>query len=735
MCPSLALLQWRPHLPTLWCGVVLLGGTLWLLILYRRLLRRWPPRRARWLLLPKLLLLLLLLLALFDPVSAIQQTEHAKGKLLVLVDASSSMDVADDYHQARIVRARKLVEQWQGTVPRGLKLDALDFDTSIHSSAAPAGDALRGTDLGECLLALADRSDVNSYLGVVLLTDGGDEVLENPPLPKVPVSVVGIGTESANWDDVALTDVQCPLVAEKDVEFEISADILAHAGHSQGFAERVANLQVRLEHATASNRWERVADQTVPLANLRGRARLSAHSSQIGLQRYRLTVQPVPGELSALNNSRSITVNVQNRSLHALYFTRELGQEFKVLRNELGRDPGLTFTALFRTTADRFTLQGDYVPGSADLAGGLPATKAGLEAFNAVILGSFPAEELSPGQMQALAEFVEQGGTLIFLGGDQSFGRGGYAQTSLAPLFPWRLLDREPEPPHGEFVVQVPPTGLGHPILATMETVLARNSATVDSVNLVAELKPGATALLATRVGGRELAVAALQPFGKGKVLGIASNTLWKWAMRPEPLGSAYGLFWRQAIRNLTGQTEGSRNLSLRWDKDFYRPGEQALGDIRVAGTGFAAVRFTASVIARGQNLPVTVEPMPGQSQTYQVKLRFRERGDYLFRLVAYQGERVLDTCEKTFAVAPGLPEGSRLELDEPFLKQLAQNGGGSYYREGAARQFLERIRAGHTRKVTLEESSLVEAGPWFAAAFLMILIGEWILRRRINLF
>jgi hypothetical protein len=106
-----------------------------------------------------------------------------------------------------------------------------------------------------------------------------------------------------------------------------------------------------------------------------------------------------------------------------------------------------------------------------------------------------------------------------------------------------------------------------------------------------------------------------------------------------------------------------------------------------------------------------------------------------VFRLVAYQNERVLDTYEKNLAIAPLLSEGSRLELDEPFLQQLAQRGGGAYFRETEADQLLQRLGGKHARKVTLQESSLVEAGPWFLLALLALLVYEWLLRRKMSLF
>jgi uncharacterized membrane protein len=731
----LAMIQWHPRFSGVWCGVIVFAAAVWLYFLQRRIQRRVSPIRTRWLLLPKILTLLALLFVLFDPVSAVQKNESANGKLLVLVDSSSSMDVADDYRQPRVARTRNIIESWKSALPHDVQIDELEFDTAIHKPGAAASSALRGTDLGGCLLALSERNDLAAYLGAVLLTDGGDEALENPALPKLPLYIVGIGTDPATWNDVSIASVDCPTTAEKDVGFEISAELQARTGHGGGFASQLAQIHVSLEHATGTNTWEKVSGQTVDLSNLHSVIHLSVKPEEIGIQHYRVTIAPVMGELSLLNNSRSVTVNVQKKSVHVLFFAQEIGQEFKVLRNELAHDPGIAFTALFRTSGSRFMLQGDRLPGDEALADGFPTAKKSLEPYDAIIIGALPAENFLPQQMQALTQFAEDGGTVIFLGGDAAFGRGGYEPTPLAALFPWRISDREPELAHGIFPVHVPPTGAGNPILATVEDIVARGDAALDAVNQLDELKPGATALLDARVDGRELAVVATQPFGKGKVMGIASSTLWKWAAQPEPLGSAYGLFWRQAVRILTGKTEGGQNLAVRWDKDFYRPGEMVTGEIRVLNPKADALQFTATLTAKNQATPATVEPVAGQPQTFSVKLRFHERGDYNFRLVAYQGGRVLETYEKNFPVAPQAAEGSRLEVDDLFLKKLAESGGGAYFRENEAGRLPARFAVNNSHKVTVEESSLAEAGPWFLLVFLAVLVFEWILRRKLGLF
>ena len=714
----LASIQWRPQLNPLLGGLLVLGLGGWAFWTYRRLTQRFLPGKSLALLAPKLLVLGLLIFALFEPVRDQERRELRQGKLILVTDVSSSMDVVDDGVASRRARAGKILDQLRNELPASVAVEMLEFDTQLRSAGRPVTNGIRGTDLGGCLVALAERNDISGALGVVVLTDGGDEPVRPATLPPIPLTVVGIGTNPTNWNDIAVVAVDAPASVEKETQFEITADLVA-----RGTLNRP--VTVKLENAGKT-----LATQVVDLARRRVRVKFSVTCAETGLQNYRLSAEPLPGEISVLNNERRVVVDVQKKAVHVLYFTRELGQDFKMLRSEIGRDPGIALTALFRTLSERFTVQGDRLTGDEPLEAGFPTDLKTLQLFDCVILGSFAASDWSRDQLAVLTNYVSEGGTVIFLGGEKSFGLGGYAGTPVATLLPWQIAAHEPELARGTFAVSIPAAGQGHPIVAGLDTEL-----TLSSVNNPGVLKPGASALLTANIGGQQIPVVAEQSFGKGRVLGIASNTQWEWARKSDALRNAYGLFWRQAVRNLTGKTAGSRYLSVLWDQEHYRPGEQASAGIRLTGlTANPPVRLAATLSLHPQSQPIAVDPQQGRANEFAAQCRFKERGEYGFRLVAYQGEAVVDTYEKVLSVAPPLAEGSRLELDEAGLKKLAEKTGGAYFHESQAAEIGKTLAAKFMEKAIITETPLVTAGPYFAVLVLTLCVVEWWLRRKANL-
>lgn len=77
-------------------------------------------------------------------------------------------------------------------------------------------------------------------------------------------------------------------------------------------------------------------------------------------------------------------------------------------------------------------------------AAGVPDRLTDLLSFDAFVLSNVPADRLSFRQMQMIRTYVQSfGGGFIMLGGDESFGLGGYFNTPLEEILPVRMPIRK----------------------------------------------------------------------------------------------------------------------------------------------------------------------------------------------------------------------------------------------------------------------------------------------------
>ena len=723
--------EWNPSFGPVVSALIILGAGAYFYFLLQRLLLRHARNVALMLLLPKILVVGLLILALLDPVIKLSSGNSAPAKVLILQDISSSMDLRDDGSSSRSDRASQVIHQIESSAPGNIKFVILPFDTSLHEEGYVAKKgADRGTNLAAAFSALNSQPSLSDADGAIMITDGGDETVELSEMPSMPLAIAGIGAVSDLWNDIGIGAVTAPSSVEENSQFDLQADLYARAGkHGDLSAVKVILEEDR------DGKWSEIQNQTIDLSALHAAVSFHVQVKGGGMLRYRISLPEMPGELTYANNIRELNIQVQQRALHVLYFTQELGVDYKYLRTELGADPGVVFTAMYRVLEDQFTVQGDRT-GFQDLAQGFPSQDDVLKRYDCIILGSFSASQFNTGQMQALVRFVENGGAVIFLGGDSSFGRGGYADTPLAPLMPWVIHNDEPELITGSFPVTISPSASVVDFTdGWREDIGAAGGVSVDSLNRPGGLRPGAIGLLNATLPDHTEPVVAWQRYGKGQVLGIATNTLWKWAAAGHETRSLYGRFWRQDVRGLTQKLEGGSLLGIHWNKDHYRPGEQAVVQVQLRESNDAGnLRLVASIKAPTGSSDVSLTPVTGQAGIYTAKIPLVQRGDYTFLLSGYTGTILAENYEKTLAVQPLVEEGANPELKDAYLKEITTQAKGIYTDE----KNLEPIRIFLREQVAAQQASvpvsLVDFRYIFPVSIILILVAEWILRRRLNL-
>jgi len=731
------MLRWRTHLHPILAAAMILILAGWLIILYKRQRRSYSLKQTVLLSLPKVLIVLLIIMAYFDPVRSVIQKPGKDKKIMLLVDTSSSMDCEDEPGTSRAERADTLSKKLTEELHSLIDIETLHFDMDVHrpEETQQATEEIRGTDLGKCLVTLTEKAGSPNYMSAVLLTDGGDELIQDPKLPQVPLYITGMGSAPDSWNDLAIAEVTSPVLVSESSNFEVSADILTRFA-SKDFASKVPTVQVRLEEKQ-QDQWQVRGSEFVRPDSTKTRAKFSMQAPpQPGTNEYRIRIENTPGELSSLNNIRNFNLEVRKDILHVLFFAQELGWDFSMIRKELARDPSVELTALFRISEQRFIVQGSRQKGDEQLEAGFPASKQVLDLFKCVIVGSFGASQWHQDQLKALLEYVRDGGAVVFLGGENSFGKGRYGGTLIEPLFPWRISNAQSEFQVGQFAVNIPTTAFANSIIEETANIISQlNTVTVESVNVEGPLKEGAVALLDASVAGRTVPLVSMQRYGQGQTMAIATNTLWKWCRASDSLKEAYGYFWQQAVKNMTDWEEGQRFLAVKWDQKQYSPGEKASATIRVAGrhdTGQLHLRAETKV--EGKSTPISVEPIAGRENTFTAEMNFAKSAQYLFELQAFLGDQALESYNKTIVVGTSLNEGANLEVDHAFLNNLAIQAGGRYFPETEFENIIGTLRSQILSRVVSLEIPLIEDNYIYILIFIAILILEWTIRRRMNL-
>jgi uncharacterized membrane protein len=733
------MLVWKPHLGNLANSIVILAVMGWLCLLWYRYRSRYSIRKTLQLLAPKLVCTLLLLVALMDPAWRDSRPSDDSQKVAVISDISTSMDVVDNPSASRAERAKAIADDIVGELRGTASVEHYRFDVDVLAPDDTPATATRHTDLGRTIVSVSQRPDLADCKAVILLTDGGDETIRSERLPDVPIYIIGIGTDPASWDDLEIGTAVIPQEVELKTPFKISAEILVHVASSD-FAAKAESVDVQIEKQI-DGVYQRMASVKVDPRKNNGRAHFDLPGEATpGLYQYRLSVPGIDGEITELNNAREFAVQVREKSINVLLYGNLFDVNFARLRRQFVDDETIKLTSVYRKNADVVRIDGNRQEGDQVFARGFPRDEEVLGLYTIIILGSFPANLIPAASHTALKNYVEDGGNLVLLGGPKSFDKGGYYSSATAPLLPWKASRSERGISAGLFPVMVPPEGADHPLTSATAALLRGVASPVFySINKVGKRRSGALSLMNASVGNQVVPIVALQPYGKGQVLGVATDTIWRWGRMDGDIAGASRQFWRDAIRYLSGEVEGGRFLTVKWDRKRYRSSEEAVAEIGVIGRyAEGAVHLKGSVEHAGTSTSLPIVLKDGSD--FQTRVFFPEPGDYTITVDATLTGEPLDSYTRIIRVGSSVSEAADLAVDHPFLENLAARSGGSYSREGDREELMQRLEALLLTSADPHDTPLVRKAALFnlLPIYIILLMGamlwEWILRRRMNI-
>jgi len=331
----------------------------------------------------------------------------------------------------------------------------------------------------------------------------------------------------------------------------------------------------------------------------------------------------------------------------------------------------------------------------------------------------------------------------VMLGGDQSFGNGGYVGTVLEDVIPVRtgvegLVEQSVTP-------KLTPAGRRHPLTELAPS--GRNEALWKSLpdwssfNRSGGLMPGATALV-THPGmrapdGMALPLVAGAEVGEGRAMAVTTDSLWRWRFSSTLDGGAgqraYHRFWSNALRWLVRDPETSR-IQVRPESRRFDLNEPAEVVFSVQGPDYQPLPFARLRITLGHTSSGTkqVEDVTtGESGVLRRRFKDLKAGPYRVIAEARKGARSLGKGGGVFVVAEESEELSRGAPRPDLLREIASLTGGAKLSvssdglDDVARVDPDVVEIDRKRNIELWDNG------WALALGLLLLALDWSARRR----
>jgi len=652
-----------------------------------------------------------------------------RPRFLVLVDTSASMQLAPKENlPTRWTTASQLAAQpWQKTLAKRAEIETYAFATDLGERVVDLGQLQptgATTHLREALRKLVERYRGQPLGGVLLLTDGIDTRETTTDWAGVPwpcpIYTVPLEPLQA-WDeepDVRVTKVDTPRRVIAGWESKLTAVIGGSGTRGQMLSVQVFENDRLIE------------EQPTQLPTEGGTREVSfmLQHPTVGNFTYTVVCPPLPGEVITNDNRYAISVQVVDTKNRLLYVEGPPRFESKFLTRALQANQTITPLIFLQGANKKFFTVGQRGSMTADMSA------EQLAQFKIVILGDLTAEVLGETRARALLKFVEDGGSLVLLGGPNAWGRDGFAESPLARLLPVARIQAL-APREGRFMVHWTDEGKSHPAFAA-DAAAWENAPPILSLFPGSELAPGAVALAETE--DSEPVIAA-QRFGQGKVVAVLTDSLWRWQLHPGQ-ANTFGKFWNQLLEWLTPAATETQPFEL----DLFADSEQVyLGDplplqARLSGAESAAVICEIQTPdERKITFPMTPRTVTTSTgKTYQgFGLEFTGQNPGLHTAVAVttvDGKRV-ESAPYSFFLKPFTPETAPRPANFDLLKALATASGGKYLQPDELNAVLAALDLTGTEEERVTYASLWNTWPVWACLTALLAV-EWVIRKMRNL-
>jgi len=700
-------IDWFPLLPPsriALIALVLLGLVAWGSWM---LARKQIPRRSIVVLgLLRAAAVLIFVACLLQPTISYDRARQPSPELIVLIDTSASMGQSDEpagptrlqATTAALDRSRMLEQLGRRFDLKAFAFDRRAYPLEVGDAGVPNLTSLTAqgatTDFTTALAAADDLIAAESDRPiasaaprrVLLVSDGNDHGSADFAAAAARAGAIvdvlpagGFRSESspaASPQAATVTEVQAPsrVLLASETKFSVVA--------ARSDDPKAAYVVVLFEDGkeAAQQEFEFNAGRREQ------RVEISHRPTETGLKRYEFELRPKnapAGAAPAASEDRyGVDVQVIDDKIEVLVLEDRWRWDFKYLKRVLEDDPSFHLTALLARGGNAFLQMGEP-EAKANLAG-FPQGRAELDRFDVIVLGDVRPTRWPAGLSGALADAViEDGKSLVVVAGPSL---GEFAQIAhLHSLLPVELSVDSAAPIEGPLDVRLTPDGARHGLFADEGKPHAGPLPGVDRIYAPLRKRPAAAVLV--EAAGKANAAGALvviaeHRVGRGRVLFVGTDALWKWQTLPaadDDGRTPYEKLWQQALRALTPERTTAGPLRVVAERSRYSSGERVVlrSELPVVGGGERRKLEASIALPDGRRLPIAFEQdglMPDmQAAAFDAVVP----GRYRITSTATVDGQITAQATTAIQVTPAGTETDDREVDRAALARIAMQTGG----------------------------------------------------------
>lgn len=774
-----------------WVAITLGVGSLLVLFLSYR---NSPLRgRAKWFALAlKAVGLLLLSLALMEPVHLEEQPKKNANDLVILADNSSGLAIplapdeklsSAQLKDALTTEDPVLFPDWIESLGDTFRLQTFLFDRTLRRTTDfhDLEFDRPNSQLGNALTGINQRFQNRPLAATLVLTDGNATdaaslekwlaTLKENEEATAPVYPVVVGKPNPEAHDLALGNIDVETSPFEDARVSLTVE-----ARSIGSSGTTSVVIVTNENDEELGRKEVVFPENLGDQSLPVRLRLATIPPGVSFLKVRIedTAPEPKAELTDRNNNQEVVVNQGAGPYRILYVSGRPNWEYKFLRRALSQDSEIDLVGLIRIAKrePKFEWRGrtgessnplfrgfqSDIPeetqrydepvfvrlntsGPEELRNGFPKAEEDLfPYYRAIIFDDVEASQFTREQQELVDRFVaRRGGTVIMLGGQESFQAGKWENTPIGRLLPVYLEDLGRGAPSLEAAFNLTREGWleSWMRLQTSQEKEYNRLAYMSpffAINQIRAIKPGAS-VLATVTDSEERSLPAIitQRYGEGKTAAVTIGDFWRWGMKDAEQQDALGKTWRQLLR--WGVNEVPARVSL--EKEDLESGGIPLTklSVRVREKDFAP-QDNATVLLKvndrnGNESLLTAEPSLNEPGLFTADYASEGSSGYRIEATVVDGDGIeIGQDEVARALNPEANEFARLGPNLAALREIAELTGGELIELSDTDQLPALLKKLDLPVSEVRQHPLWHT-PWLFLLALAFFIGEWAVRRQ----